>query len=350
MSEPITLMVGNQTPVNQREYDYQPVFQQEQEQQQQQTDELRQGQLQDQPPTLQHHQSQRPTLGDDLDQAEEVEYDESKFKLSTINWLFLSILFYCTVMSIVILQWCNLNFYISNPRFQMWAAFIFDFLGCAGAIVFGLILTTLKPCYTRFHRWFIPSTILLTLTMTVVASIVVIRSHTASYVWGSAFVSNFFLGGCVVIAMTLLGWNTKQRNSPFWFGLVGGIRGVVSYNLLNYKLNNLVVFIPLWCVAFGLFVWVVASHLKKRSRVLVPYYINHGQRLFFSNTLWLVYLGLGLMSLFIALYDIMLVRYLTHDRIQTLDNYFNFYEFDSLAFGCGLSIGGLGVGLHRWGL
>jgi len=339
---PPPLMNNNQQ--QQQQYYYQPPMPPQLQQQQYQQQYQQQQQQQQQQQTVQYPvQSQ----------------EECQFSLSKSNWLFLTTLFYCATMSVVLLFLGSTNYFITSLNFQRWAGLVYDGVSCAGAVVFGLVLTNLKPHHhhhhNTFHNQFIPMTILLTVVSTVVASILLFVSvDVPALVWIFTYISSFFVGGCTIVMMTLLGWNTNQRNAPFWFGLVGAIRGILSFNIYSifydYEAGRLIACIPLWCIAFILIVWVLASNVNKRSRVLIPYYLNHGQRVVFSNTLWLVYFGLVLLSLFIALYDYMIVAYLsTLIYDQQVNNYFSFYQYNALSIGCGFLVGGLGTGLHHWG-
>jgi len=193
----------------------------------------------------------------------------------------------------------------------------------------------------------------LTLALTVIASILAfVPVGVVPLVWTFAFVSNFFVGGCLIMVLTLLGWNTNQSNAPVWFGLLGSVRGVViPYNFdsffYDFDLGRLIVFIGLWCIALVLFVWVLISNLSERSRVLMPYYLNYGQQVVFTHQLWSVYLGQSLVSVFIMLYGYMLIGYVVHYETATED--VSFYKYNSLSVGCALVAGGLGIVLHHWG-
>jgi len=157
----------------------------------------------------------------------------------------------------------------------------------------------------------------------------------------------------VVLMTALLGWNTNQRNSPFWFGLMGSIQSISAFNfysLFLFSIGQAITTIALWCFSFVLFIWVFVSKLHNRSHVLIPNNANHGPRVIASNTLWLVYTGLGLLSAFNSLYDcVMTAGYLLSDT-TTLDNYSDFYKFNSISLVCTLLMSGVAIGLHqRWG-
>jgi len=287
-----------------------------------------------------------PTIGESTPQFGRLE-DDAHFRLSPFKWLFIAVTFYCTLIPTPI----NISV-LSSYTFSKGLTFTFDVAGWLGAIVFGLLLTR-QHHHHGVSNFFASLTIILTIIMTVIASIISLTYvEIIALVWIVVSVSNFFVGGCVVLMTTLLGWNTNQRNSPFWFGLMGSIQSILAFNrrvLFRSSIGQAITTIALWCFAFVLFIWVFVSKLHNRSHVLIPINVNHGQRVIASNTLWLVYTGLGLLSAFNSLYDyVMTAGYLLSDT--TLDNYFDFYKFNSISLVCTLLMSGVAIGLHqRWG-
>lgn len=157
-----------------------------------------------------------------LPQYGQQQYDQSHvyFRLWPIKWLVISLLFYYALVGVALdssTTWDNLLSYHMQSVGLIY--FGLNICECVGAVMFGLLLT--KQHFHHHHsNSFITISIVISLVVTVVGLICLNFVHIVPIIWLLNFASRFLIGGCSVVMISLLGWNTNSHNAPFWFGML----------------------------------------------------------------------------------------------------------------------------------
>eukprot|EP01102_Stenamoeba_stenopodia_P005805 TRINITY_DN1652_c0_g1_i6.p1 TRINITY_DN1652_c0_g1~~TRINITY_DN1652_c0_g1_i6.p1 ORF type:complete len:537 (-),score=124.56 TRINITY_DN1652_c0_g1_i6:256-1749(-) len=277
-------------------------------------------------PNLPHHQTYEPAVMNNvINSSGEPQHQEMEaqnhvaggFRLSPLKWLFLIVAFYCILANDVVTDSIfptNVNYIMEEYFVIHWPTIGLDIVECSGAAVFAWVLSRWKSEVIFDHQHhghrqaqFISATIVVTVVLSVVFGVLLeFWSTVRGLYWTAGFIANFFIGGCLLTMTTLLAWNTNQRNSPFWFGLLGGFRAaspIGAYYLFAGLRAQFVFFVLMACLSIVLIVWVLAfSKLPQHSRSLVPHYLNYGRHCITENTLPWLYLGQCCLSMVISLY------------------------------------------------
>eukprot|EP01102_Stenamoeba_stenopodia_P005806 TRINITY_DN1652_c0_g1_i7.p1 TRINITY_DN1652_c0_g1~~TRINITY_DN1652_c0_g1_i7.p1 ORF type:complete len:536 (-),score=129.69 TRINITY_DN1652_c0_g1_i7:256-1746(-) len=276
------------------------------------------------PINLPHHQTYELAIMNNVDSSGEPQQQQQEreeleaqhqvaggFRLSPLKWLFLIVAFYCILANVLVTG--SIRIFLNDVNFLTegyfvihWPTIGLDIVECSGAAVFAWVLSRWKSKDFEHRAHFISATIVVTVVLSVVFGVLVDLSIIKGLNWTVGFIANFFIGGCLLTMTTLLAWNTNQRNSPFWFGLLGGFRAaspIGAYYLFAGLRAQFVFFVLMACLSIVLIVWVLAfSKLPQHSRSLVPHYLNYGRHCITENTLPWLYLGQCCLSMVISLY------------------------------------------------